>query len=297
MEKYLIVNADDCGMCRSANLATFELLQCGGITSTTIMMPCGWAVEACTFAKENPQFAIGVHLTMTSEWGRYRWAPLSRGKIDSLIDEQGYMYKSSAAFEKGADLGQVEEEIRAQIEKAKLIGLNPSHLDNHMGTLYGIETGRFELLELIFNIASEYKLPFRFPIKYLQSQLDNITLGISIDKKAVDFMFKKFGEFAKTKGVITPDYLIPHEWNGPQKDSYENFKEYMYELLKTFPEGVTETYIHPALDTIELKGTTSLWQRRVWEYEFYKDPETRKHIEKDCGIKMINYRDLVKIKS
>jgi hypothetical protein len=65
-------HADDFGMCRAANLATMELLECGGITSATIMPPCSWAPEACAFAKDHPQYAIGVHLTFTSEWGRYR---------------------------------------------------------------------------------------------------------------------------------------------------------------------------------------------------------------------------------
>lgn len=295
MDKYLIINADDFGMCRSANLATFELLKCGGITSSTIMTPCGWAVEACTFAKENPEFAIGVHLTTTSEWNKYRWAPVSKGNVDSLVDEQGYMFHGCTDFENNADLEQVEQEIRAQIEKAKILGLAPSHLDNHMGSLYGIEQGRFELLNLVFDIAAEYKLPFRFPMKYLENQFGNTTLGIEIPLESIELMFNKFTQLAKSKGVITPDYLLPHEWNGPQKESYENFKEYMYSFLKAMPEGITETYLHPALESDELKGTTSLWQRRVWEYQFYKDPETDKHI-KECGIKKINYRDLAKIK-
>jgi predicted glycoside hydrolase/deacetylase ChbG (UPF0249 family) len=73
------------------------------------------------------------------------------------------MYKSSAEVEKNADLDEIEGEIRAQVELLKKLGLNPSHLDNHMGSLYGIETGRFEILQLVFDIAGDYGLPFRFP--------------------------------------------------------------------------------------------------------------------------------------
>ena len=46
MERYLIINADDFGMCHSANLAVMDLLKKGGITSATIMAPCPWAKEA-----------------------------------------------------------------------------------------------------------------------------------------------------------------------------------------------------------------------------------------------------------
>ena len=77
MERYVIINADDFGMCRSANLAVFDLFKKGGITSATIMTPCSWAPEAAAFARDNPEFAIGIHLTFTSEWSKYRWAPVN----------------------------------------------------------------------------------------------------------------------------------------------------------------------------------------------------------------------------
>ena len=295
MDKYLIINADDFGMCRAGNLAVFDLLKSGGITSSTIMAPCGWAPEACKFAKENPQFAIGVHLTLTSEWSNYRWAPVSASNTDSLRDEDGYMFKESDEVEKNVDIDEVEAEIRAQIERLKKLGLTPSHLDNHMGSLYGIETGRFELLNLVLDIAGEYGLPFRFPGTFTDDQLNNTMLDIKIDKNIIMGLFDKITAYAKSRGVITPDYLIPGEWTGPQKDSYENYREYIYELYKTFPEGVTETYIHPALECDELKGTSSVWERRVWEYKLFSDPKTKQHIE-SCGIKLINYRDLAEMR-
>lgn len=295
MDKYLIINADDFGMCRAGNLAVFDLLKSGGITSSTIMAPCSWAPEACKFAKENPQFAIGVHLTLTSEWSNYRWAPVSASNTDSLRDEDGYMFKESDEVEKNVDIDEVETEIRAQIERLKKLGLTPSHLDNHMGSLYGIETGRFELLNLVLDIAGEYGLPFRFPGTFTDDQLSNTMLDIKIDKNVIMGIFDKITAYAKSRGVITPDYLIPGEWTGPQKDSYENYREYIYELYKTFPEGVTETYIHPALECDELKGTSSVWERRVWEYKLFSDPKTKQHIE-SCGIKLINYRDLAEMR-
>lgn len=295
MDKYLIINADDFGMCRAGNLAVFDLLKSGGITSSTIMAPCGWAPEACKFAKENPQFAIGVHLTLTSEWSNYRWAPVSASNTDSLRDEDGYMFKESDEVEKNVDIDEVESEIRAQIERLKKLGLTPSHLDNHMGSLYGIETGRFELLNLVLDIAGEYGLPFRFPGTFTDDQLSNTMLDIKIDKNIIMGLFDKITAYAKSRGVITPDYLIPGEWTGPQKDSYDNYREYIYELYKTFPEGVTETYIHPALECDELKGTSSVWERRVWEYKLFSDPKTKQHIE-SCGIKLINYRDLAEMR-
>lgn len=295
MDKYLIINADDYGMCRSANMATWDLLENGGITSATVMMPCGWAPEACSWAAEHPQHAIGVHLTFTNEWGKYKWGPVANGDTSSLRTELGYMYSGCSEFEEKADLGQVELEIRAQIERAKALGLQPSHLDNHMGSLYGIERGHFELLQKTFEIAGEYKLPFRFPAIFLERMIGNKMLGIQVDVEVIRKMFQSFTEMGRSYGVVMPDYLLPHDWDGPQSESFEKFREYIYELVKTYPDGITETYIHPALETDELKGTTSVWQRRVWEHRLFSDPATRQHIEA-CGFQLISYRDLAKMR-
>ncbi len=298
MDRYLIINADDFGMCRGANLAVMDLLtdKNSALTSSTIMTPCAWAPEACQFAGANPDLAIGVHLTLTSEWSKYRWAPVNSKNTDSLRDEEGFMWHESDQVENNVDIDEVEGEIRAQVARAKTLGLvNPSHLDNHMGSLYGIETGRFELLQLTLTIAGEMGLPFRMPANITDAMMGNSMLDINVDKSMIDMVFGKIVEFAKMNKVAIPDYLIPNEWSGPQADSYENFKEYLYDLYANIPEGITETYLHPSLETDDLKGTTGAWQRRVWEYEIMKDPKTKQHIEAN-GIKLINYRDLAEMR-
>lgn len=295
-KKYVIINADDFGMCHSQNLAIEDLFRCGGISSSTIMAPCPWCGEAVRFAKENPQYAIGVHLTTTSEWQNYRWGPVSSTVNASLRDEEGYFWHESDQFEKNADDEEIKAEIKAQIEKLKALGLNPSHLDNHMGSLYGIETGRLELLQLVVSVAGEYGLPFRLPRNFTDAQFSNQMLGIKIDKQLVMGLFAQFAQFTDSIKVATPDYLMPGDWAGPQKDSYENYREYIYELYRSFEkDAVTETYIHPAVESDELKAITGSWQRRVWEYNLFKDPETHKFFD-SIGVQLINYRDLNKMR-
>ena len=217
MDRYLIINADDFGMCRGANLAVMELLKNdkSALTSSTIMAPCAWAPEACRFAAENPELAIGVHLTLTSEWSKYRWAPVNAEHTASLRDEEGYMWHESDQVEEHVDLDEVEGEIRAQIERCKRLGLtNPSHLDNHMGSLYGIETGRFELLQLVLSIAGEYGLPFRFPGTFTDAQMSNTMLDIKIDKEQIMGLVGQLNAYAHSVGVANPDFLLPGEWTG-----------------------------------------------------------------------------------
>ena len=52
MPRYLIVNADDYGMCRSANLAVQELFELGYLKSATLEVPCPAAKEAAEYAAE-----------------------------------------------------------------------------------------------------------------------------------------------------------------------------------------------------------------------------------------------------
>lgn len=91
------------------------------------------------------------------------------------------------------------------------------------------------------------------------------------------------------------DYLLPHDWNGPQAQSYEAFRDYMLTQFETFPEGISETFIHPSLECDELKGITRSWQRRVWEHRLFADPATRQYIE-SCGIQLISYRELAEMR-
>lgn len=293
MEKYLIINADDLGMCHAHNMATFELLQMGAITSSTIMAPCPWAFEAVKFAKSHPQFAIGVHLTNTSEWSTYRWSPLTGAK--SLTDSEGFMPHDCNEFAQNARTEDARAELTAQIERLKQLGLNPSHADNHMGSMYGIHSGRFELLAAVIETAAQYGLPFRFPTKFSQAQYANGMFGIQIPMDQIAQAIGQFTGLGKRLGVAMPDYLIPGDWNGPQKDSFENYREYIYELYRTFEPGVTETYIHPACECDELKAITGSWQHRVWEYQLFRDPKTRQHID-SLGIQLINYRDLKRMR-
>lgn len=299
MDRYLMINADDFGNLSCSVDAVTDLLtdEKSALTSATVMTPCGWAPRACRFAAKNPELAIGVHLTLTSEWTNLRWAPVAQGDTSSLRDEEGYMWHSSADVERHADLGQVLNELRAQVARCRAMGLvNPSHLDNHMGSVYGVATGRFEMLGMALAVAAEEKLPFRLPAAVAGLAFDNATLDIATEAESTISAAAKAVEFCRENGIALPDHLIPNEWGGPQENSYEAFREYLYDLYANIPAGVTETYLHPALECDELKSATGPWYRRVWEYRIMKDPMTRRHIEAH-GIKLINYRDLARMRT
>jgi len=294
MERYLIINADDFGMCRAQNAATMELLLRGAVTSATIMAPCPHAAEAVAFAARHPAFSVGVHLTTTSEWSDYRWGPIAE-HVPSLTDTGGMFFHGCGDFACHAKLDEVERELTAQIEWLMQRGLSPSHFDNHMGSLYGIGSGDFRLLFLAISLASRYRVPFRFPAKFCPAMLSNGMLDIHLPEQAVRSALAAFSAEAESKGVLTPDYLLPGDWEGEQDRSYENYREYLFELYRSFDHGVTETYVHPAAECDELKAITPAWHRRVWEYRLLRDPATADFI-RSLGIRLIGYRELEQIR-
>lgn len=290
MKKYLIINADDFGMCGSANEAVIDLFLSGRIRSATVMLPCEASKEAVRFSIEHPEFAIGVHLTMTNEWDSHNWKPLTSGK--SLIDERGYMWKSTKLVEKNADLKELEAEMRAQIDLAHKLGMKPSHLDNHMGSLYGNQTGRFSMLAMTMRVCGEYGYPFRLFTKTAKEMCPRGTPW-AVYKIAPVFT----SLLAKINRVVLPDYLLFPDWGEPGlKDSYEKYRERMLYLWTHIPDGITETFVHPTKESDEIKAITGSWRDRVWEYRLMKDPETEKYLNAH-GVELISYRDLLNLKS
>ena len=160
--KLLIMHADDLGVAHSVNRASIDAFDQGGISSSSIMVPCPWFSEIAEYAKSHPEYCWGLHLTLTSEWKYYKWDGVaSSDKIQSLLNEDGVMYDKVIDVASNAKIEEVEIEIRAQIEKAINAGIPVSHLDSHMGTLFATP----QLFELYVRLGNEYELPVMVPGK------------------------------------------------------------------------------------------------------------------------------------
>ena len=153
---YLVIRSDDAGMSHSVNMALERLIDTGLPVSISVMFACPWYQETVEMLKRHPNVAVGIHLTLNSEWKNYRWGAVTgRGAVPSLVDDEGYFFPTSEALHQHhPKLGEVEKEMRAQIERARRSGLKIDYVDYHMGTAVRYP----EFRELTERLAREYGL-------------------------------------------------------------------------------------------------------------------------------------------
>lgn len=268
-DRYVIIHADDFGMCHTTNRAILDLFSQGAITSTTLMVNCPWALEATKAAVQNRELDIGVHFTLTSEWDVYKWGPIVQAQqVDTLVDEHGY-FPQTIDHMKYADHEQVRAELYAQMERAIRMGVEPTHLDNHMGSL------RPHHFDLFIEIAANYNLPIRFAKSRITSSEEG----------------EKIAHRLREQGILHPNEIIGLQFYFDEEVPYEVIKQRAIKTLRSLKPGVTELVFHPSRATDELKAITDTWPYRQYEYDLFLDPDVQAVIDEE-GIKRIGWREL-----
>jgi len=255
--RLLIVNCDDLGSTRAANVAIYEALRNGLATSASLMVPCPWARDAAAQYRGED---VGVHLTLNAEFETYRWGPITHSA--SLLDGDGGFPRTVADTWDHADLDEVSKECRAQVERAIYWGFDVSHLDSHMGTLQL----RADFFDVYLELALEFGLPLR--------------MGGASGERVVGFPYRKL---ALEEGVVCPDHLVV---------SSVGSRRMIERVLFDLEPGVTEVFLHPAIDSDELRASHPDWAARVEDHALLcNDPSFADLIER-AGATLIGYREL-----
>ncbi len=270
--RLLVLHADDLGMSRSVNRATFEALENGWITSASVLVPCPWFPEVAKWAQSHPSADLGIHLALNSEWTGYRWGPLaSRDKVPSLLDPDGYLPLVETAVVARARPAEAEIELRAQVERARAAGLRISHLDSHMATLFRTP----ELFAVYRRLGADYGVPT---------------------------LLERLGERggAESAWAVGPqaDALVDRVVSINPGVTAAGWAEAYEKLLAPLPPGVYQLIVHLAYDDEEMRGAThdhpdwgAAWRQN--DLELVKSPRFREFL-KAQGFVLVTWSDLAK---
>jgi chitin disaccharide deacetylase len=261
--RLLVLHADDFGMLHSVNKATIEALTNKWITSASMLVPCPWFPEAARSAREHPEWDLGVHLALNSEWTPVRWRPVAFGSTgSSLTDKEGYLPLLTEQVIPQAKIPDIAREMHAQIDAALASGVKITHLDSHMRTVAAAAPAEY------LKLGREYGVP------------------VMIDRSPVPISAKP--DPVLLDSILELQASVPaNQWLA----AYEN-------ILRPLPPGTYQLIVHLAYADDEMRAATydhpdwgAQWRQN--DFDMVKSPEFQKFL-KDQGFILISWRELAK---
>ena len=272
----VIFHVDDAGMSHDSNMGTKKAIENGVASSLSIMMPCSWVPECAAWLRENPKVDAGIHLTLTAEWKHYRWGPVAGASaVPGLVDEGGYLWDSVPDVAAHATPDEVEAEMRAQIDKAIAMGIQPTHLDSHMGTCF-----QPQFIERYVKVGIEKNIPVLMVGGHMQH----------IGAEAGQFkpLLRALSAQVWMAGLPVIDDLVTQPTRA--KDYAERKKE-LLALLDNMKPGITEIIVHCTDPTEVFSHISGSGATRRAEMRLMTDPEVKAFIEAE-GIVLTTWREL-----
>jgi predicted glycoside hydrolase/deacetylase ChbG (UPF0249 family) len=268
--KLLIIHADDMGLSNSVNEACKEAFNSHSITSGSIMMPCPWAFDIALWVKDHPGLDVGIHLTLTAEWNHYKWGGVSSSdQISSLLDKNGHFYPTVEELGEAVKPEEAAKELKAQIDRAISLGVQPTHIDTHMGSVMATP----ELVKIYLSLADEYHLPVLFPRAYLSMLPPEIEKAFSSKVFLIDNLF-----------MLDPA-MVKGRWIDPYIKAVEAMKP-----------GLNDMIVHIANDNDEMKAITaghddygSAWRQN--DLDMVQSKEFKDLLNKN-GIVLITWKQV-----
>ena len=204
---------------------------------------------------------VGVHLTLNAEWETYRWGPITHSP--SLLDGDGGFPRTLEDVWDHADLDEVRKECRAQIERAIFWGFDVTHLDSHMGTM--------QLRADFFDVYLELAVDFRLPLRMARRE-----------RRAHDRLPVPPRSPTRRASCSPTTSCTRTSGRGA------TIERTLFDLRP----GVTEIYLHPAVDTDELRVSHPDWARRVEDHAFLTSDASLRDLIDRAGAILIGYREL-----
>lgn len=309
--RVLILHVDDAGMSHDSDEGVEKALSEGVSTSTSIMMPCSWVPEFRAYLTAHPETDAGLHLTLTSEWENYRWGPVAGQTIvPGLTDKQGQLWPDVGDVYIHATAAEIDLEIRAQLKKAISMGITPTHLDSHMGTLFA----KPAFLEQYLKLGIEKQIPVMFPggadlfyraearqaaIAILKGQ-GAYTPGMKIPEVAVLAGARETGAMLWKNGLPVLDDLhnSSYDWKMPDIDHKTDqqiqqwYTDKYIESIGRLSPGLTMVIMHCTQPSSTFKYISDSGQQRKGDLLAMTDPRLKAFLEKS-GFILTTWREVM----
>jgi hopanoid biosynthesis associated protein HpnK len=282
MDKRIVMNADDFGLCSGVNRAVAQAHTDGVLTSATIMANMPDAAEAVEIAKKLPGLGVGVHLNLTE--GR----PISQAAdIRPLLNADGKFNCSptklaflSLAGPKTRNA--IRTELTAQIQWVIDNGLKPTHLDSHK---------HFHAFPVVFSIVCQ--LARRFEIHAIRFALEPKEVSAMPWPLPAEGGRKRAALvriMAKINRLQNSDFLRNNVLLGVAHTGKVDAN--FFRAVALYNSAATaEVVTHPGFtDGLDPAKTRLLHQRKV-ELDALCSEKTKQHF-KDTGIKLVHYGQL-----
>ena len=280
--KLLMVHADDLGMAHSQNAASFAALESGGASSGSVIVPAPWTAEVAAWRRQHRDVDLGVHMALTAEWQTVRWPGLqSQKEAPSLYDEQGFLPAQVAPVAQHAKAKEAERELRAQVARAKALGLEPTHVDMHMNAVMATP----EIFAAYLRVARENHLPAEIHAEELRP-----------DPSAPDADRR-----ARMAALVRPDEVLVDRYVSAEADlKPEDWVAYYTKLIEGLQPGtITVLYVHLGYDDAEMRAATlghegwgAAWRQR--DVDFFMNPTVKQLLARN-GVRLTTWRELAKL--
>ncbi|HNX26120.1 MAG TPA: ChbG/HpnK family deacetylase [Phycisphaerae bacterium] len=281
-EKAVIVNADDFGLSEGISEGILRAATEGILTSTTIQANQPLCEKCLRFLKSAPtHLGVGVHLTING--GR----PLSIAG-QALADENGKLSLTASQtfltlFKKPSLLAAAEAEFEAQITWALDHGIKPTHLDSHRHS-----HAYPPLFKRVVRLAKKYNIPFIR--QYGEKFIGEGWPGYDPRNLKAHRILNFFG------------WYVAHRWPSMRGtigtwgvlQTGRMSAEWLVRAAQaaTQVDGVVEIMTHPGLTYDLTPQITRMRDSRREELDALTNPAVKEAFHQ-CGIKLINYRDLL----
>jgi predicted glycoside hydrolase/deacetylase ChbG (UPF0249 family) len=185
--------------------------------------------------------------------------------VPSLVDEDGFFFKTTKELLCKSVESELEKELKAQINIGINSGIDISHIDSHGFSLFG----NTDYSKLYLKIGQEAKIP--------------VLLNSRMKRKLKGFVSER-------------DVFVDRIYMASSRHYRRGIVKYYRNILTKLKSGLNVILIHPAFNDIEMQNLTKNHkafnaEKRFDDFSYFAS-EQCKQLIKDENITLISWREI-----